>query len=85
MKRLNAHLIIDEATEYRLESSLAMESRGAGVRYTPQVEITIPNRKPIRLSSILVFNGLRRSSVEINIDNIYEQPLNLAGTISRTN
>ena len=79
MKRVNVHMIIDEQTEYRLASALRVETSSSGLLYDTQSEIMIPGRNPILVSGNLMYRGLRRSTIELNIENVFEQPLLVSG------
>ncbi len=79
MKRLNAHLIIDDSTEYRMSSALRIENSRSAMLYEPQIEITIPNRQPMRLSGNLMYRGLKRSAVELNVENVFSEPIFFSG------
>ena len=81
MKQFNAHVIIDGSTEYRIASSLGIENSRSAMMYSPQLEITIPNRAPVRVSGSLMSRGLRRSSIELHADNVFAEPLVVSGKL----
>ena len=79
MKRLSARCLIDDTLDYGLESVIAIESSSKSLRLSPRIEITRPADRPITMSGNIVYKGLKKSNLDISIDNVFAEPITISG------
>ena len=77
VKRVSANLVINQRDEYGAVAEMQMDK----TRFVPMLEITTPDRPPVRLGGSINNKNGRRLDIDLSLENAAKEPITLKGTL----
>ena len=82
LKRLSASAIIDDDSRYSLTAELQTEKNTYNTRYTPLIELSIPDRDPITFTGSLLYRPMKKVDVDLRLENAFRRPVTAKGYVT---
>ena len=72
---------IDGDKSYTLNAQMKKERVKNAHKYSPSIEITLPNKQPYTMSGMFMYDGIRKFDVELDMNRITAKPVKASGTV----
>lgn len=80
-KKVTARVMIDDSQEYSFTSEVAIQDSKLNTRYTPLVEVSIPGKRPYRLTGNVLYRSGKKVDVDLSLVNIFSDTVTLTGRL----
>ena len=70
---------IDGDKSYTLNAEMKKERVKNAHKYSPSIEITLPNKQPYTVSGMFMYDGIRKFDVELDMNRITAKPVKASG------
>ena len=82
LKGVSGKMNLGGQYSYAVDALMKKERVGNAHKYSPSLEIKLPNKEPVKVSGMFMYNGNRQFDVKFNMDKIMEKPLEASGISS---
>ena len=79
LKGVSGKMNLGGQYSYAVDALMKKERVGNAHKYSPSLEIKLPNTEPVSVSGMFMYNGNRQFDVKFNMDKITEKPLEASG------
>ena len=79
LKGISGKMNIDGNKAYTLNAQLKKERVKNAHKYSPSLEITLPNKQPYTVSGMFMYDGIRKFDVELDMNRITAKPVKASG------
>ena len=74
--------MIDDRKEYSFTSEVAIQSTKLNTRYTPLVEVSIPGKRPYRLTGNVLYRPGKKVDVDLSVVNVFSDTVTVTGAFT---
>ena len=78
-KKITARAMIDDTKEYSFTSEVAIQKTKLNTRYTPLVEVSLPGKRPYRLTGDVLYRPGKKIDVDLSLVNVFRGPISVNG------
>ena len=81
MKGISGKMNMDRESPYAINAQLKKERVGNAHKFSPSLEVKLPNKQPITVSGMFMYNGNRQFDVEFNMNRVTPEPVKATGKV----
>lgn len=83
VKQATLKAMIDDTNEYSFNAEIGIEKRGTTeFKFSPKLEIAIPNRQPILFNGTLNYTKGRKAEMKLALKNAFRDPITADGSMT---
>jgi hypothetical protein len=85
IKKWLLRAVVDDTKEYRLLAQLDIDAKKYGDQFTPLVELVMPGAPTRSLKGQVFYRDNKKFDIDLQLDNVFEEPVNMKGNIEKVN